>query len=84
MYKIVQGGEVDCIGNSLQLTLPSQSYSTRNRSLYNAPFPRVNAIRRNFHYKFINSWNDLNAEIKSAHTVKLFRKQLTNHYLNVY
>ena len=84
MYKIVQCGEVECIGNSLQLTLPSHSYSTRNRYLYNVPFPRVNAIRRNFHYQFINAWNDVPAEIKSARTVKSFRKQLSNHYLNEY
>ena len=45
MYKIVQCREVDCIGNSLQLRLLSHSYSTRNINLYNAPFPKVSAIR---------------------------------------
>ena len=84
MYKIVQCGEVECIGNSLQLTLPSHSYSTRNRNLYNVPFPRINAIRRNFHYQFINAWNDVPMEIKSARTVKSFRKQLTKYYLDMY
>ena len=84
MYKIVQCGDVECIGNSLQLTLPSDSYSTRNRNLYNVPFPRINAIRRIFHYHIINTWNDVPAEIKSARTVMSLRKQLTNHYLHVY
>ena len=84
MYKIVQCGEVECIGNSLQLTLPSHSYSTRNRNLYIVPFPRKMRFKKIFHYQFIFAWNDVPAEIKSVRTVKSFRKQLTNYYLDVY
>ena len=80
MYKIMQYGEVECIGNSLQLMLPSDSYSTINRNLYYVHFPRLFAIRRNFHYNFLNVLIDVPVEIKSARTVNT-RQAVTSYHL---
>ena len=59
--------------NDLQLTLPSHSYSTRNRKLYDVPFPKVNTIRNDVHYQFIHAWNDVSVKIKSAYSVGSFK-----------
>ena len=57
MYKVMKLGEVDSIGESLDIQYPMHQYETRSRNLLVLPFPRVETIRLNYKYQFTKIWN---------------------------
>ena len=84
MYKVIAHGEYPTLQNNLYLVHPQHSYDTRSSASLTLPFPRVEVIRMNFRYQFVNVWNTIPDEIKCLQTVKAFKRSLSNLYLNTY
>ena len=77
MYRVVVLDEIQSLRNNLHLVQPTHSYGTRNSNNLELPFPRVEAIRMNFRYQFVNIWNSIPTEIKASPTSKAFKKAFT-------
>ena len=85
MHKMVHGGEHAALKNSLNLALPDHGYETRTASTSLVlPFPRVEAVRMNYTYQFINVWNGISTSIREETRVKCFKKLLKHHFLQNY
>ena len=84
MFKIVKMNSIPSLERSLCISYPSHSYETRSRNRLDTPFPRVESIRMNYKYQFCNVWNEVPEDIKTASSVRSFKKLLTNFYLSSY
>ena len=84
MYKVLILQENETVAETLFLEQPSHNYETRHRYAYRTPFPRVNAVRRSFRFEFINIWNEVPVTIQGSSSLKNFKKNITNYYLNMY
>ena len=84
MYRILVLGECPTLLNNLELLYPEHSHNTRTSSNLILPFPRVEVIRMNFRYQFVNVWNSVPAHFKILPTLKTFKKSLVKFYLEQY
>ena len=84
MYKILKCDMYPSIKNSLQLTEVGHSYSTRFNTGYVTPFVRVETLRMNYKYQFINIWNNIPLYIKTKPSISSFKNALTDYFLGSY
>ena len=84
MYKVMKLGEVDSIGESLDIQYPMHQYETRSRNLLVLPFPRVETIRLNYKYQFTKIWNSVPGHITNLSSIGRFKKALFDYYLSLY
>ena len=68
----------------VQLETRGHPQNTRNRNLLITPFPRVDTVRCSFRYQIINIWNGIPENLKSIPSRKLFKKNLTRYFLDLY
>ena len=84
MYKVLVHGEYPTLQNNLYLVHPQHSHDTRSSTNLTLPFPRVEVIRMNFRYQFVDVWNSIPDVIKCIPTAKAFKRSLSNLYLENY
>ena len=84
MYKIMQQRNGNFSSPIIDINYRQHNYSTRNSDEIALPFPRVDAIKFNYEYQFIQIWNSLPARIKQAPSLKTFKRLLTTHFLDSY
>ena len=84
MYKVLFLNDCPTIRNNLRISYPNHNYSTRTRHNLLLPFPRVETIRINFQYQFVNIWNSIPENLKVINSIKVFKKSLIKLYLESY
>ena len=84
MYRIVKLGEFNALSRSLNMSYPSHQYPTSARNQLLRPFPRTESIRMNYKYQFTDIWNGVPDSVKEASNLKVFKKDLIDHYLDSY
>ena len=84
MYRMLKLDEFPSIRRNLRLEYATLSYGTRYAGNLIPPFPRVEAIRINFQYQFINVWNSTPLAIKALPNFRSFKRALIDFYLNSY
>ena len=86
MYRILNHGELQKLKEQLCLQYTEHGHATRSRQreYLVVPFPRVEAIRINFGYQFVNIWNSIPSHLKSSPNLKTFKKHLSKHYIDTY
>ena len=84
MFKIINENSNPFIQNAIDLRYPSHGYDTRNRNQLQTPFPRVDAIRYNFQYQFVDLWNQIPYNIRESGSLRLFKRKYTEYILNTY
>ena len=82
MYRIFNLNENQQLGGSILLLRPSHRYPTANRNRFLTPFPRVDAIRINYEYQFIEAWNKIHDSIRASESLKLFKRELSQYFLS--
>ena len=76
--------DFESIRENLQLSYPTHDYPTRNRGNLIRPFPRVNSIKFNYEYQFINVWNGIPEHIKEMSPFRAFKTKLIKYFLEQY
>ena len=86
MFRILNHGEFPQLKDQLNIQFPNHDHGTRSmlREELVVPFPRVEAIRINYGYQFINIWNSIPLHLKSVTNLKSFKKSLSKYYINMY
>ena len=84
MYRVLKLGECPTLQNILYLQIPQHTYETRFSNELILPFPRVETIRMCFQYQFASVWNSIPSFIKDCTSIRLFKKSLSNYFLNSY
>ena len=84
MFKIIKLGKETQLGISLNMNYPGHSYNTSSAQNIVLPFPRIETIRMNFIYQFINVWNCLPEFIKNSDSLGKFKMKLMQYYLDTY
>jgi len=84
MYKIVKLNECPTLQANLDLTQPEHQYNTRSRSNFKLPFPRVENIRVNYKYQFVNIRNKIPNYVKDKNTLNSFKRALKSYLLGKY
>ena len=84
MFRVVVLDECPTVRRNLSLDYPDHQYSTRTSNDLILPFPRVEALRMNFQYQFVDVWNSIPDHIKEAVNLKTFKRMLLNHFLDNY
>ena len=77
-------GRLPSLSEFVQLETRGHPQNTRNRNLLITPFPRVDTVRCSFRYQIINIWNGIPENLKSIPSRKLFKKNLTRYFLDLY
>ena len=83
MYKMLNEGS-ESLAATIRIESAGHSHDTRNRNRLLPPFPRVEAIRRNYQYRFIDVWNSIPDEIRNSRNLRCFKTELSNKFLNEY
>ena len=84
MYRVLVLNELPSLRNNIILTPAPHDYNTRNATNLIPPYPRTDVIKMSYKYQFINMWNSIPEFIRLLPTLKLFKKSLTDHFLNMY
>ena len=84
MYKAINLDTNESVAETLALQTANHQYETKTRNLLRPPFPRVDAIRLNYHYQFQNIWNEIPDTIKESRTLKSFKRNLNECFLSMY
>ena len=84
MYRCTKLNECPTIRNNLTIEYPSHSYETRSAHNLVLPFPRVETIRMNFKYQFVDIWNSVPAYLKELSSVRAFKKSLIKYFIERY
>ena len=84
MFRVLVLNECPTIRNNLYLSYPEHDHNTRNSTDLVLPFPRVEVIRYNFRYQFVNVWNSIPVHLKQLTKVSTFKKAVMNHFLDEY
>ena len=84
MFKVIRLNSHPHLENSLNIQFPQHNYSTRNSNRLLTPFPRVDAIRFNFQYQFVDAWNATPLHIQESTSLRTFKRLYTNNVFNSY
>ena len=84
MFKILKLNECPTVNEDISFVYPEHTYLTRNRNNFIPPFPRVNAIRRNFEFQFLEIWNELPDSVTNSNSLNIFKKRLAMHFIEPY
>ncbi len=84
IYKVLKENYAVFLSDELSNLLRYHDYDTRNRFDMLLPFPRVQAIRRNFLYQGIKCWNDLDLNVKNSTSSKVLKNILKQTFFDEY
>jgi hypothetical protein len=83
MYKIIYKNDYQFLKEYISPMYPDHTYNTRNNEFI-LPFPRVENIRINFKYQFLNVWNQVPVEIKLCNSYNAFNRSYKRYLVNLY
>ena len=83
MFKVIKLHECPELQRVLNLEYPAHGYQTRVTNFV-LPFPRVEAIRYNFQYQFLDIYNEIPERIKNVERLARFRNDLFEYFLGRY
>ena len=86
VYRVLKRDEFPCLRDQLELRYPDHDYttrSTRNEDVM-VPTPRVEAIKLNFEYQFPHVWNEIPQDLKNSRSLGIFKKKVTERFINSY
>lgn len=84
MFRVMKLGEVPSLERDLEIDFPTHSHFTRNVDLPTWPTSRIETVRMNFKYQFVNIWREIPADIRASTRLRPFKNALIGHYLNSY
>ena len=84
MFKVMRLGINPHIRPLIQIDYNEHDHFTRRRGEIQVPFPRVESVKINFEYQFINIWNNIPDNIKNAPSVNVFKKRLNTFFIDGY
>ena len=84
MFKIVKLGLYTMLRDYLDISEYTHEHSTRNRTNFIPPFPRVDNVRLNYKYTFPVIWNEIPNAIKDSNSLSIFKRDLKNYFLIQY
>ena len=84
MFKILKLNQCPTAQANLNLNFYEHGYDTRNRNNPITPFPRVNAVRINYNFQFVESWNNIPDDIKSLNSLSRFKSAYMKYFVNNY
>ena len=84
MYRFIMMNEYAFLNECLNPSVGTHQYETRNRNLFQLPFPRVEAVRLNLKYQYLNCWNLIPEIIKLSPTLGRFKKSYMGLLLSKY
>lgn len=77
MYKVMILNEHPTLRRDLYISYSEHRYNTREAGFLITPFPRVEVIRMNFKYQFVQIWNQIPMTLKELPTLRMFKRSLT-------
>ena len=84
MFKIIKLNHCPTAQANLNLNFPENNYNTRNGNNPRTPFPRVNAVRMNYNFQFVETWNMIPEHIKSHNSLSRFKSEFMLFFINNY
>ena len=84
MFKLMKLGTNPHVRPLIQITNVEHGYPTRRRSEIQVPFPRVESVKINFEYQFIDIWNSIQDDVKNAPSVNVFKKRMNGYIFEHY
>jgi hypothetical protein len=83
MYKILYLNDYQFLKDYICPAYPDHGYNTRINDFI-LPFPRVENIRINFKYQFLNVWNQVPVDIKTSNSLQVFKRNYKKYLINLY
>jgi hypothetical protein len=83
MYKILFLNKYQFLKEYISPVNPDHVHYTRNNDFI-LPFPRVENVRINFKYQFLNVWNHVPEEIKLSNSYHIFKRDYKKHLISLY
>ena len=77
MYRVTILNQCPTAQANLNLNYTDHGYNTPVRDNLRLPFPRVDEVKINYNYQFVDTWNCIPENIKSKATLKAFKTNLT-------
>ena len=84
MYKLLKMQRNEHVAKLVKIEMPTHGDPTSSGSRLILPFPRVESIKFNFEYQFINNWNSIPLEIAESSSLRVFKKRLFNYFVGKY
>ena len=84
MFRLLVLNQNPHLQNNIIINHRHHEYDTRNRNLLVAPFPRVDAIKYNFQFQFVDIWNQVPDAIKQCISLRNFKRHYIQHLLDSY
>ena len=84
MYKIIQLGENEWIGDTLDYTNANHEYNTRNSDQLRPLFPRINVVKKSYKFQFVDIWNSVPVIIRNSPSLRIFKRKLSQNIIDMY
>jgi hypothetical protein len=84
IYKILNESHAPFLYDILDYNVREHHYDIRNPNDYLTPFPTVKAVKQNFMYRAVCTWNDLDRDTKMLPNSKSLKFNYTRRLLNSY
>jgi hypothetical protein len=83
MYKTLFLNDYHFLKEYISPVYPDHAHNTRNND-YILPFPRVENVRTNFKYQFLNVWNQVPVDLKLSNSFIIFKRSYKKYLLSLY
>ena len=84
MFKLLILNRNPFLDNNIDINYRHHDYNTRNRNLLVTPFPRVDAVKYNFQFQFVDIWNQVPDVIKQSTSIRIFKRRFIKYLLDSY
>ena len=74
MFKLIRLNRNPFIQPLINIERNTHDYNTRLHNQLIAPFPRIESIRMNFEYQFVQIWNTIPLDVSNAISVSVLKK----------
>ena len=84
MFKILNMSMYPSLLGSLTIDYAGHDYDTRSREALRLPLPRVDPVRINFSYQFVNVWNSIPNIVKQTSRLSTFKSNYRKYIIDGY
>ena len=84
MFKVIKLNQCPTVQLNLNMNFPEHNYDTRSGNNPRLPFPRIDTVKMNYNFQFVNLWNKIPDRIKSSNSLKIFKNDLMNYFIEKY
>ena len=84
MYKIMYENYFPLVYDFIHEPDITHDHETRQAGDVRLPFPRIEILRSNFHYRFIQIWNLVPINIKNSPSLSIFKRRYIDFLFNGY